>query len=125
MKFLVALALTLTGSVALASPETLCSQQVIRAYRPLIDQPQFTDKYKHCAMSCVLTLQCGRIEAGTVGVLKEIADLFTPGNADLKDLRADNAGISLVTRRYAENARECYVACRRLYPAPPKGVETW
>jgi len=76
------------------------------------------DKFMHCALSCQLTLRCGAYETLNIGILKELWDLISPGNAELEDLKADIAGINLVLKRKANNDYECINKCDELY----KGV---
>ena len=74
------------------------------------------DKNLHCAVSCILTLQCFSSDVLLLGLGKEIVDVFTPGDADLRDLLADYRGVSLVTSGRARNKRDCYQQCDSYYP---------
>ena len=74
------------------------------------------DKFKHCAVSCYLTLRCSAVEVLAVGALKEFKDLFDDGNAEVADLQADRFGIALVTNGKADHDRECSLRCERRYP---------
>jgi len=54
-----------------------------------------TDAYKHCYASCTIQRDCfgGRFTATLAGIIKEIKDIFTSGNAELRDLMNDYRGI--------------------------------
>lgn len=74
------------------------------------------DKFKHCAVSCLLALRCSGVDVLQVGILKELMDLAGPGNADMRDLKADYEGVELVMRNQAANDNSCLESCHRLYP---------
>jgi hypothetical protein len=82
------------------------------------NQSNDRDKFKHCAVSCYLTLRCSAIEVMAVGALKEFKDLFDEGNAEIADLEADRLGIRLVTNGKADHDRECARRCEQHYPKP-------
>lgn len=69
------------------------------------------DKYKHCAVSCMLANRCGSLDAFSIGALKEVWDLFTPGDADIKDLKADLIGVNFSWHKIAVNDKECNQRC--------------
>lgn len=48
----------------------------------------------HCLASGLIARYCSRSEAYMAGIGKELRDLFGPGDAEWRDLRADRAGIS-------------------------------
>jgi len=73
------------------------------------------DKFKHCAVSCYLTLRCSSVEVLAVGALKEFKDLFDEGNAEVADLQADRFGIALVTNGKADHDRDCARRCEQRY----------
>jgi hypothetical protein len=76
------------------------------------------DKFKHCGVSCYLSLRCNRGEVGLVGILKEVWDAFGPGNAEFADMKADFYGISLVKKKIAINDEECARECDEHFPMP-------
>jgi len=78
-------------------------------------QGQF-DKYKHCAVSCMLTLRCPAVDVLELGILKELADTVGPGNAEVADLKADYFGVSLATRHKAKTDKSCMLQCHLKYP---------
>jgi hypothetical protein len=77
------------------------------------------DKYKHCSLSCVMTLYCGPAESMEVGVLKEIYDALGFGTPDWKDIEADRAGIKIGVKQLSKadfSRTSCYRSCATLYP---------
>ena len=116
------------GGFEVQTSESICAARVIQAYLPVIDQPHVYDKYKHCAMSCVISLNCGPAEAWTAAVGKEVKDALTHvipskhrGDPSMKDLEADGVGIKFVARGYARSAQDCYAACHKFFPMPAEG----
>lgn len=73
------------------------------------------DKFMHCALSCQVALRCGGYETLSVGILKELWDLISPGNAELEDIEADLRGISLAINGVAINNKECIQRCDDIY----------
>lgn len=69
------------------------------------------DKYMHCAVSCMLARRCGALDSYEIGVLKEIWDLFTPGDADIKDIEADLIGINFYLSDRKISDRTCNNKC--------------
>lgn len=80
------------------------------------NQQNHYDKFKHCSVSCFLTLRCSSTEVLLVGAAKEFTDLFDDGNAEWNDLYADRAGIRLVTQGKAHYDADCVRQCNSLYP---------
>ena len=78
------------------------------------------DKNRHCSVSCMLTLKCYAGEVFTIGVLKEIQDLFGPGEADGKDIKADVLGIELAQKKAATTDQSCLKQCDLYYPPREK-----
>lgn len=81
-----------------------------------------TDKFMHCAMSCYLASRCGSSESAVAGILKEVMDLFGPGNAEWDDLKADTVGVALGTPLYYSfkpretKKKYCLDECVKVYP---------
>jgi hypothetical protein len=73
------------------------------------------DKFMHCALSCQVALRCGGYESLSIGILKELWDLITPGDADIEDIKADMRGISLAINGVALNNKECVLRCDDIY----------
>ncbi|MBU6155011.1 MAG: hypothetical protein KGP28_11970 [Bdellovibrionales bacterium] len=95
----------------------LCSAAIAYRYRDEVNLPGKPDKYKHCALSCVMTLYCGPIGSFEVGALKELYDALGFGTPDVEDIKADIRGIKsgLKIGLFGERAR-CYQACSALFP---------
>ena len=95
----------------------VCSAAIAYRYRNEVNLPVKPDKYKHCSLSCVMTLYCGPIGSLEVGALKELYDALGFGNPDLEDLKADIKGIKagLQIGLFGERSR-CYQACSALFP---------
>lgn len=74
------------------------------------------DKLKHCSLSCMLSIHCLTAEVAVVGVAKEIADIFGPGNAEFEDLQADYKGIAIYTEHKVKKYSECVRLCEIPYP---------
>ncbi len=74
------------------------------------------DKFKHCAVSCYLSLRCPRREVLAVGVMKEFYDAMGYGNAELADLIADLKGIKIVKKKQAKHDGDCVQLCDQMYP---------
>jgi hypothetical protein len=72
------------------------------------------DKYKHCAVSCMLANRCGAVDALEIGIYKELWDLVSPGNAEIKDIKADLIGINLSSKKSAINDYECNTQCKNI-----------
>lgn len=84
-------------SSALASPHSqnkiLCSAWNLSEVKKYVAHYN-NDKTKHCVASCILGAKCGRDESSLVGIIKEVVDVFGPGNAEWADLEADWHGIT-------------------------------
>lgn len=99
-----------------ANSKLFCAlSNVSEAKRWVENQANTYDKFKHCSVSCYLTLRCNATEVWMVGALKEFKDLFDDGNAEVADLRADEYGISLVTKGKAGYDAECVRQCDAKY----------
>ena len=86
------------------------------AFRWVDHQGNDYDKFKHCAVSCYLSLRCPRREVLAVGVLKEFYDAMGYGNAELADLIADLKGIKIVKKKQAKHDSDCVQLCDQMYP---------
>ena len=79
-----------------AKPRLFCSlKQAGLAHLSFKNYPFNSDKHKHCTYSCFIAYKCGAIQSFHAGLLKEVIDIFTPGDADLKDLQANMKGIKI------------------------------
>jgi hypothetical protein len=106
---------TLLASASLTASEKtflpICSATKAKKLLRKIPPEEKRDKVKHCQMSCMLTLRCPSIDVYTFGLMKEFYDLFTKGDADTKDIRANRIGIRFVTRGVSTSDEQCYEAC--------------
>lgn len=93
-----------------------CELRSVAVHKKLVEQIATKDKFKHCDLSCRITLDCGAIGAWMIGNLKEFADVFGPGEADVRDLVANNRGISIGRSRYTKTYGDCDLGCDRFYP---------
>ncbi|MBS1959955.1 MAG: hypothetical protein JST80_10815 [Bdellovibrionales bacterium] len=94
----------------------VCSLFTAAKHRAFMKAPAF-DKYKHCTVSCSITLNCGAFEAMNTGVLKEVWDLVSGGDASVHDIQADTQGVRAAVEGRARNFKECQAVCDQIYPA--------
>jgi hypothetical protein len=94
----------------------LCSYRNIPAAQTWVDEQRNSyDKFKHCAVSCYLTLRCSAMQVRTVGVLKEIRDLLGEGNPEVADIKADFYGVKLAKKKIARHDDDCSRICDERY----------
>ncbi len=97
----------------------VCGLIVGKAYKSEVETDTAKpDKYKHCALSCVMTLYCGPGDSMSVGILKEVYDALGFGTPDWKDIEADKAGIRIGMKQIANvdfSRSSCYRSCSSLY----------
>ena len=90
----------------------LCSYRNIPHAQVWVDEQRNTyDKFKHCAVSCYLTLRCPARQVRAVGVLKEFRDLLGYGNAEIADIKADFYGVKLAKKKIALHDEDCSRIC--------------
>jgi hypothetical protein len=92
----------------------ICPLYHAKTLKPKLSQ-NTTDKFKHCALSCQLALRCSSMDTLSLGILKELWDLISPGNAEWEDLVADVMGINFATNGEATNDKECNYQCKKIY----------
>lgn len=80
-------------------------------YKPLAK----SDKFKHCSVACIIQVACSLFDSITVSVAKEIIDIFTPDDADLKDLDADIHGIYYAIKYDIRSSQICENHCNYKY----------
>jgi hypothetical protein len=71
---------------------SLSSYGCMRAVRDIVPT-RIPDKRAHCLAAGGIALHCSVAEAYIAGVGKEVTDLFTGGDAEWGDLKADAAGV--------------------------------
>jgi hypothetical protein len=96
----------------------LCSAFFAKRLRSEVLVAGTTDKWKHCALSCMLARRCGAEDSFLIGIIKELADLVGPGNAEWADLRADADGVTLWRIGLGKSDLMCKEQCATLYPSP-------
>jgi len=94
----------------------ICSMYYASAVKKIAEANGKFDKFKHCSVSCMLTLRCPAVDVLEIGILKELADVVGPGNAEMADLRADYAGVDLAVSKKAKTDQTCMDKCHGLYP---------
>lgn len=117
MKIVILLSLIFLGlpSGAQARPEFICSLYHAKRVIALASSHSTYDKNRHCSVSCMLALKCVDAEVMMIGYLKEFEDVFTPGDCDVQDLKADAFGISLSAKGAATTDKECLSQCDLYY----------
>lgn len=110
------LALISFNALAKPSPDKLiCSMKHSKAVVAVAERHSTYDKNRHCTVSCMLGLRCNLNEVMLAGILKELQDVFGPGNAERSDLIADKYGIDLVRHKRATVDSECLDQCDLRY----------
>lgn len=112
--------LFLTSPLALAQEsknydKMICSAFYVKELSQVVERENRNDKFKHCALSCMLTLRCGSYDAFSIGLLKEFLDLLGMGTPEIDDLKANRYGIKLVNSKEAANDDECLNLCSLRY----------
>jgi hypothetical protein len=79
------------------APESSCMQRAVDS----LALDGLPDIRKHCLAAGTIVIRCGSGSALVAGYMKEIADVFGPGDASGRDLSANTAG-----RRCAERSAE-------------------
>ena len=96
----------------------VCSLLYVKAVKKKAESHGDLDKYKHCAVSCMLALRCPAYDVLEIGILKELADIVGPGNAELNDFKANYEGVNLVTSKKSRTDESCIKECKKIYPCP-------
>lgn len=114
---IISLLALLTSSLAFASEEEnfICSALYVKSLSTKVNVPNVSDKYKHCSVSCMLTLRCGGLDTYSAGLLKELLDMMGMGNPEMNDIHANVAGIKLVKEKRVSDDGECMNACFELF----------
>ena len=117
MRSLVFLLLFIFGNLSFANAEEkfICSSYYAYKLKGHLPTRAY-DKWKHCTLSCWLARRCGANDAMQIGLLKELWDLVSPGNAEWEDIEADAQGISFYQEKQAGSDKECSYRCSTVYP---------
>lgn len=94
----------------------ICSLYYLNSVKKTVMANGEHDKFKHCAVSCMLALRCPAADVLEIGILKELADIIGPGNAEMKDLEADYTGVYLVVDKKVKDDKSCIKQCHKIYP---------
>lgn len=97
----------------------VCSTFHYSKVKKIVEAKGSHDKYKHCAVSCLLALRCNPADVRQLGLFKEGIDLLGPGNAEMADLKADFKGVDFAVKKKARTDDECIQKCHEAYPANP------
>lgn len=108
------LCLSLLPTLGLAEEEEMVACPLIyyKKVKSIVESHGGYDKYKHCAVSCLLTLRCPAHEVFNIGVLKEGLDVLGYGNAEVDDLKANAYGINLAVKKNAKTDLSCIKMCQ-------------
>lgn len=97
----------------------ICSTFHYSKVKKIVEAKGSYDKYKHCAVSCLLALRCNPADVRQLGLFKEGIDLLGPGNAEMADLKADFKGVDFAVKKKAKTDDECIQKCHEAYPERP------
>jgi hypothetical protein len=93
----------------------ICPLFYLNSVQKKVESSGQYDKFKHCGVSCLLTLRCPSTDVFELGVLKEIIDIAGPGNAELADLEADLKGIKIAHKKKMTDSK-CLIECHLSFP---------
>jgi len=96
----------------------VCSINHYPKIKTYIESISNYDKFKHCAVSCFLARRCHSVEVLNIGILKELIDLVTPGDADWQDLQADYDGVNFAKANKKTSDKSCEKFCKKAHPKP-------
>lgn len=102
--------------------QNVCIKSIIQQYEQEVRNTGRTDKFMHCTLSCLITVECGATQSWAAGIAKELWDVIGPGDADWADLRADRSGIQLGRKiimdppPFSDSREECFSVCGKLWP---------
>ena len=85
---LVALVAICGCSASPRAPESWCMQRAVDS----LALDGLSDARRHCLAAAVIAERCGAGTALLAGQMKELADVFGPGDASRRDLAANAAG---------------------------------
>lgn len=98
-----------------ANTNRMCNKKDVQVMSEKVKAHSGNDKNQHCAISCMMSVKCGTSFALLAGYFKELEDIFTPGDADWEDIKADKTGIQIYRSKRARNDRECFEQCDNYY----------
>mgnify|MGYP003640430315 CR=1 FL=1 len=116
--WLIVLIFITSFSTQAASSAAMCSLLYSGRLKQQVELPGVSDKWKHCALSCLLARRCGAEDSFLLGIIKELADVVGPGNAEWADLQADLNGVTLWLMGMGKSDQMCKDQCLSIYPNP-------
>ena len=99
MRKLCLLLLLITGH---AEAKAICSFIHVKKLIPITISHSQNDNNRHCTLSCMLTLKCAAADVLAAGVLKEVTDIFGPGNAEAADLAAEHLADARISHGFIQ-----------------------
>ena len=96
----------LSGRQRLAQSSISCARAAVSRAVP----EGIPDKRAHCLATASIARNCSAAEAYGAGIAKELMDLFSAGDAEWGDLRADAAGVRCA--RTASGEPDVDACCR-------------
>lgn len=113
--FLFLFAMVFSTSLLAKEQLILCPALYYSSVKKVVEASGSYDKFKHCAVSCLLTIRCPAADVLELGIIKELADVVGPGNAEMEDLQADYKGVKLGSTFMASD-KSCLTQCHIAYP---------
>ena len=98
--------LLLAGCVTAPDRPSHSSYGCMKAVRDSLPA-ELPDKRAHCIASAWIAQRCSVAEAYVAGTGKEVSDLFTGGDAEWADWRADRVGIACSRHNSHDDAPTC------------------
>ncbi len=116
-KYILALFISMTAfSAPNYHADLFCAYDAAMKYKEIVKfEFQARDKFRHCTISCIVGIECGVTASAIMGMAKEIADVFGPGNAEWGDLVADIMGLRISKRQSVYNLDTCSQSCEYYY----------
>ena len=92
-----------------ANDKIICASYNAFKLRYLVDKLK-NDKVKHCTLSCLVAKKCKNDDILVIGAVKEVLDIFGPGNSEWADMKANMLGV-----HYARTRFTCKTPCKKSY----------
>jgi hypothetical protein len=116
MKSIILCIFILVSWQAFSRDTKLCGIKKIKNIHSEILKLGRNDKFMHCSASCQLGVNCGTLTSINLGILKEVWDTISPGDASFKDLLADYRGLKEFLSKRADTNQTCIDQCAVIYP---------
>ena len=115
VKYLLLLAIMLPTITHAEDEAIVCPLFFYSDVKKIAEARDSYDKFKHCAVSCMLTLRCPAYDVVQVGLLKEGLDYLGYGTPEAADMEANMDGVRLVTRKKVKTDKACLDSCQKLH----------